>query len=155
MGTGGIAAVSVSRAWGRLPDVNLRERPVLLYDGECGLCTRVVSVALRLPADFDVRPWQGADLSAFAMSQATASQAVQWVDVDNSSCAGHLAVAAMLRASGGLWALLGRTMLLPGISAVAARAYEWVSANRGRARWPISATPACQRPAHRRPGRND
>lgn len=54
---------------------------------------------------------------------------------------GHAAIAAMLGTAGPLWRPLGRFLLLPGVSALAARAYALVAANRHRL---PGGTPACK-----------
>jgi predicted DCC family thiol-disulfide oxidoreductase YuxK len=122
---------------------------VLVYDGECGFCTRAVRWARRLPADVDVVAWQHAELPALGLSRVAAAGAVQWVDVDNRAQAGHRAVAALLQASGRPWSWLGRVMLVPGASWLCARAYHLVSANRHRL---PGGTPACALPPEQRPG---
>jgi predicted DCC family thiol-disulfide oxidoreductase YuxK len=127
----------------------LRKRPVLVYDGECGFCTRAVRWAQRLPADVDVVAWQHSDLPSLGLSQVAAAAAVQWVDVHNVAQAGHRAVAALLQTSGPAWSWLGRLMLLPGTSWLAAQAYRLVSANRRRL---PGGTPACALPPEQRPG---
>jgi predicted DCC family thiol-disulfide oxidoreductase YuxK len=71
------------------------------------------------------------------------------VDVDGRTQAGHCAVASVLRASRRPWPVLGRAMLLPGVSWVAARVYGWVAANRHRL---PGGTPACALPPEERPG---
>jgi predicted DCC family thiol-disulfide oxidoreductase YuxK len=132
--------------------VQLRARPVLVYDGECGFCTRAVRWALRLPAEMDVIAWQEADLPTLGLSRVAAAGTVQWVDIDNGAQSGHRAVAALLRASGRPWSWLGRAMLLPGASWLGAQVYRLVSANRHRL---PGGTPACALPPERRPGARD
>ena len=112
----------------------------LVYDGDCGFCTTAVSFVprLRLRAD-RVVAWQHADLPALGLTPQQCAEAVQWVDAAGTA-SGHRAVARLLMASGPLWWLLGRVLLLPGISAVAARAYALVADNRMRL---PGGTPAC------------
>lgn len=129
-----------------------RERPVLVYDGSCGFCTRSVRLALHLPGEFDVVAWQDADLPALGVSHVAVAESVHWVALDGSIAIGHRAIAALLAGSGRPWTWLGRGMLLPGASWLSARAYRWVSAHRHRLRWPLAGTPACQLPPDRRPG---
>lgn len=131
--------------------MQLRRRPVLVYDGECGFCTRAAGLARRLPVAMDVVAWQLADLTALGVTPAAAAEAVQWVERDNRSCSGHRAIAAMFGASGRPWSWLGRLMLLPGVSWLAGAVYHWVSVNRHRL---PGGTPACSLPPQRRPGGN-
>lgn len=112
----------------------------LVFDGDCGFCTSAVRLLprLRLRAD-RVVPWQLADLDALGLTPEQCAEAVHWVD-EGGTASGHRAVARLLQASGPAWGLLGRAMLLPGISALAARAYALVADNRSRL---PGGTPAC------------
>ena len=112
----------------------------LVYDGDCGFCTSAVSLIprLRLRAD-RVVAWQLADLPALGLTAEQAAAAVQWVDADGVA-SGHRAVARLLMASGPLWSLVGRALLLPVISPLAARVYALVADNRGRL---PGGTPTC------------
>ena len=118
--------------------------PVLVYDGDCAFCSssaRVVATRLRRsPADFAVEPWQHLDLDALGLTPAECDEAVRWVSADGIRDAGHVAVARALRASRWWVRPVGAVLLVPGISALAARAYAWVAANRHRL---PGGTPAC------------
>ncbi|MDQ1669312.1 MAG: hypothetical protein QOE40_1373 [Actinomycetota bacterium] len=128
-----------------------RPRPVLLYDGTCGFCTRTVETAVaRLGADVDYEPFQTADLAALGVSEAEAERSVTWVSPDGRIGQGSVAMARLLRASGGLWAVLGLLLLMPPVSWVAEAAYRLVS--RFRHLLP-GAEPALHRPLDRRPHR--
>ncbi len=84
--------------------------------------------------------WQQTDLDALGLSEEAASAAVQWVEVGGTIRSGHEAVAAALRSAGGVWALAGRLLLLPGTSPLAAGAYRLIANNRHRL---PGGTPAC------------
>jgi len=129
--------------------VPARVRPLLVYDGDCAFCTKSVRLVRRLHADVDVVAWQLADLPALGLTAQEADAAVQWVPADGRSAAGHRAVAAVLRASRQPWPIIGRLMLLPGLSWLAGRLYAWVAANRHRL---PGGTPACALPPEQRPG---
>lgn len=129
--------------------MSMRTRPVLVYDGDCGFCTRCVRVVERIHANADIVAWQFADLDDLGLTQAEASDAVQWVEPDGTVRGGHEAVAAILMNSGRLWRPFGRVMLLPGVSWLAARVYRLVAHNRHRL---PGGTPACAMPAEQRPG---
>jgi predicted DCC family thiol-disulfide oxidoreductase YuxK len=109
---------------------------VLLFDGECGFCTRLVEEAGdRLPADVDYRAFQTAPLATYGVSAAEARHSLHWVSVEGRLGHGSEAVARLLLASGGAWSLLGRLLLVPPFSFVAAGAY-WLVA-RTRAHIPL------------------
>jgi predicted DCC family thiol-disulfide oxidoreductase YuxK len=118
-------------------------RPVLLFDGDCAFCTTCARfVERRIRPRAEVVAWQFADLGALGVSAEQASDAVRWIGPDGAVSSGHEAIAAMLVASGPIWRLAGRTLLLPGISWVAARVYRLVADNRHRL---PGGTPACRR----------
>ena len=106
--------------------------PTLIYDGDCAFCQRCARwIAARLPAHAPVVPFQQADLAALGLSTEQASDAAWWIDSDGPQ-RGHRAVAAALRAAGGVWKPLGHTLTAPPISPVAAAVYELVARNRHR-----------------------
>jgi predicted DCC family thiol-disulfide oxidoreductase YuxK len=109
------------------------QRPALVFDGDCGFCTRSAAVARRvLPADCAVVPWQGADLAAVGTTAARAQQEVLWVPRTGDVVGGARAVAALLHEAGSGWALVGRLLQLPVVRALADRVYRVVAANRMR-----------------------
>jgi predicted DCC family thiol-disulfide oxidoreductase YuxK len=118
-------------------------RPVLLYDGDCAFCTSCARLAeKRVKPDAIVVPWQFADLAELGVTEEQAADAVQWVQADGTVRSGHEAIAAMLRTSGPTYRFIGRLLLLPGISSIAAKAYGLVATNRHRL---PGSTPACKR----------
>jgi predicted DCC family thiol-disulfide oxidoreductase YuxK len=120
-------------------------RPVLLYDGDCAFCTSCVRLAQkRIKPDAEIVAWQFADLAELGVSEEQAAAAVQWVESSGTVRSGHEAIAAMLSDAGPVWRAVGRILLLPGISWIAARAYRLVAANRHRL---PGGTPACERSA--------
>jgi predicted DCC family thiol-disulfide oxidoreductase YuxK len=123
--------------------MSLRERPVLVYDGDCAFCTKCAHAVERIGPDAEVVPWQFADLDDLGITEAQATEAVRWVEVDGRVRSGHEAIAASLIAAGGIWKLAGRTLLVPGISWFAARVYRLVARNRYRL---PGGTPACAMP---------
>jgi predicted DCC family thiol-disulfide oxidoreductase YuxK len=116
----------------------------LVYDGDCGFCTWVARLGERvLPAAVTIVPWQKTDLAALGLSAEAVRDAVQWVPDGPegvaqpahravSAQAGHRAIAAWFLASGLPWSVLGRALLVPGISWCAARIYRLISVNRHR-----------------------
>jgi predicted DCC family thiol-disulfide oxidoreductase YuxK len=125
-------------------------RPVLLFDGDCAFCTSCVRLVEKMIGpDAEIVAWQFADLAALGVSEEQAAAAVQWVRPDGAVRSGHEAIAAMLGSSGPIWRIVGRVLLLPGISWTAAQAYRLVAANRHRL---PGGTPACERPPAGSPG---
>ncbi len=117
--------------------------PLLLYDGDCAFCTscaRLIEKRIRPAAA--VVPWQFADLAELGVTAEQAADAVQWVGADGSVHSGHEAIATMLSTAGPIFRPIGRFLLLPGISWLAARAYRLIAANRQRL---PGSTPACKR----------
>lgn len=118
-------------------------RSVLLYDGDCAFCTSCARlIERRIRPRATVIPFQRADLGKLGVREAQAVEALQWVGADGVVRSGHEAVAAMLGAAGRPWRVLGRLLLLPGASGLAAAAYALVAANRHRL---PGGTPACRR----------
>lgn len=117
-----------------------RTRPVLVYDGDCAFCTQCARVLERLGPDAEIVAWQLTDLNKLGITEEQAAAAVQWVSPDRTVRSGHEAIAATLKSAGGIWEIAGRAMLLPGISAAAAKVYRLVAANRHRL---PGSTPAC------------
>ena len=122
---------------------------MLVYDGDCGFCTKCVRLVAKLPADIDVEAWQFADLPSLGLTEAAAGAALQWVELDGTIRAGHVAIAALLIRAGRGWAIIGRSLLLPGVSFLAAVTYRFIAANRGRL---PGGTAACALPPEQRPG---
>lgn len=117
-----------------------RERPVLLYDGDCGFCTTCVRLLERIEPDAEIIAWQLTDLAELGITEEQAADAVQWVQIDGAISSGHEAIAAVLSTAGGIWKIIGRTILVPGISWMAAKLYRLVADNRYRL---PGSTPAC------------
>jgi predicted DCC family thiol-disulfide oxidoreductase YuxK len=119
-----------------------RGRPVLVYDGDCGFCTTCAGLLERIGPDAEIVAWQLTDLAGLGITEKQAADAVQWVGHDGSVRSGHEAIAAVLGSAGRLWRVLGRALLMPGVSRLAARAYRLTADNRYRL---PGGTPACAR----------
>lgn len=118
---------------------------LLVYDGDCGFCTRSVRLAGRLPVRVAVTPvpWQAADLAPLGITAQRAQREVVFVAPSGRVSGGAAAVAALLRHCRGPWRLAGDVVALPLVRAAAAGVYRIVAANRHRL---PGATPACQLP---------
>lgn len=118
----------------------LRIRAVLVYDGDCALCSSSARLLEKIGSEARLVAWQQTDLGALGLTEEEATAAVRWVEADGAVRSGHEAIAAALVSAGGVWALVGRMLLLPAISPLAAAAYRLVAANRHRL---PGGTPAC------------
>lgn len=127
----------------------MTELPVLVYDGDCGFCTRSVRLAERLPVEARLLPWQEADLASLRTTEDRARHEVLWVDTTRRVFGGAAAVAELLKHCRGPVRLAGMIMSAPVVRTVAEWVYRRVSENRYRL---PGATPACQLPANQRPG---
>lgn len=126
--------------------------PVLLFDGDCGICTsssRFVTDLVRArPDDFDVMAWQDADLAALGLTPQQCDEALQWVSGNGRISSAQDAVARVLLQGRWPFRPLGALIALPGMNALAGVVYRWVAANRHRL---PGGTPACSLPAEHRP----
>lgn len=125
------------------------ERPVLLYDGECGFCTRSVRMLERLPADVRLLPSQATELAKLGIPESRARGEVLFVDAEDRTHGGAAAVAAFLKECGGVWRIGGSVLSAPVVRDIAAFAYHRISAIRDRL---PGATPACELPQDQWPG---
>lgn len=113
----------------------------LIFDGDCGFCTTSAGWARRIAPDVETVAWQLTDLDALGVTEAAARDAVQFVSDDGRVSGGADAMASLLISRGGLFGLLGRFALLPGVHAIAVALYKLVAANRYRL---PGGTPACR-----------
>jgi predicted DCC family thiol-disulfide oxidoreductase YuxK len=123
--------------------------PVLLYDGDCGFCTRAARFLERhIPVRAEIVAFQFADLDALGTTTDRARRELLWIE-DGRVHGGARAVARLLAGAGGPWRLLGLTMGVPPFRWAAQGGYRLVAANRHRL---PGGTPACRLPAAERPG---
>lgn len=112
----------------------------MLYDADCGFCTRSSAKVHLLGVDVTRASIQETDLGAFGIAESRALVEMPYVHPDGRVEYGHLAWAAIL-ATGPLPARgLGRLMRSGAVDPVAARVYRWVSEHRNRM---PGGTPAC------------
>ena len=122
-------------------------RPTLVYDADCGFCTRSVQFIQRWVDRrdrYDVRPWQELDLAAVGLTAQDCDEAAQFLMADGSVRSGHEAIASAATHGAPGWRPVGHLLLAPGISWVAARTYRWVATHRHRL---PGGTAACARPS--------
>lgn len=125
---------------------------VLLYDGDCGVCTKlsrfVTTRVRRTSTDFAVSAYQDADLEGLGLTAEQCDEALQWVSSSGRVSSAQDAVARVLLAGRLPYRPIGAVILIPGINAVAGVVYRWVAVNRHRL---PGGTPACSLPAAQRP----
>jgi predicted DCC family thiol-disulfide oxidoreductase YuxK len=117
---------------------------VLLYDGDCGFCTRsAMFLRKRLRTPVEVLPWQSVDLAPLGVTAAQCAEAVQYVAGGRVS-AGPAAVADVLRgARARLWRLAGWLLGRRPALVLAGPVYRWIARNRHRL---PGGTVACELP---------
>jgi len=118
---------------------------VLIFDGDCAVCTSCAEWARRhVTGAVDIVPWQRLDLAAHGLKTEDASSAAWWISPAGRRYRGHLAVSQTLRHCGGWLRPVGWLLSVPPVSWGAALAYSVIA--RYRHRLP-GATPACRLPA--------
>ena len=115
--------------------------PVLVFDGDCAMCSSLARRARRWLRLEWVEPWQRLDLAAIGLDEERCQAALQWVGADGSIDAAERAVMSALRHAGGVWRLPAAMLAAPGVRSLAAASYRWVARNRHRL---PGGTPACQ-----------
>ena len=104
---------------------------MLVYDGDCGFCTRCARWVETRARDVEVMPWQALDLRAVGLSGQQVRNAAYWLD-DGTTDHAEGAIARSLMACGRGYAVIGRALLLPGVRRVAGLGYRFVARHRGR-----------------------
>jgi predicted DCC family thiol-disulfide oxidoreductase YuxK len=120
--------------------------PVLIFDGDCGICTRLagfVSSAILPPAAGTVVPFQRLDLAPYGLDAQTCVEALQYVSRGGRVYAAQDAVARLLLGSRPWWRPVGAIIVIPGLNRLAGVVYRWVARNRHRL---PGGTPACAMP---------
>ena len=114
------------------PDVGQRDRPLALYDADCGFCTRWIGVVARRIPGVRVAALQASDLAALGVDADRAAQEMPLVRADGSVGYGHAAWADILRAAPPPVSLLGALLGSRALRRPAAWLYSLVARTRGR-----------------------
>lgn len=119
--------------------------PVLVFDGDCGICTTLSGVARRfvMPGRGTVAASYDLDLAHYGLTMEQCLEALQYVDDRGRVHAAQDAVARLLLAGAPWWKPFGAVLLLPGVNVLAGVGYRWVARNRYRL---PGATAACAMP---------
>jgi len=127
------------------PALPLTDRPVhhtLLYDGDCGFCSRAIRwIDRHVHPGTDLIAWRRADLERWSLQEADLDRAVQWIGADGSRAEGAAALARVLGTAGLEWRIVRHLLEAPGVERLAAATYARVARHRHRL---PGATDACR-----------
>lgn len=115
----------------------------MLYDADCGFCTRAAQQVHRLGVRAEVVTIQASDLKALRIDPDRAEREMPFVGDDGSVTYGHVAWAETLKTGPLPTKLLGQVIGSRVIAPLAARVYRWVSTHRTRL---PGGTPECALP---------
>ena len=110
-------------------------KAVLIYDGDCGICTDSAKWTRKHVVDRDsvrITPFQELDLVAFGLTLDDVANAAWWIDPDGRKWRGHLAAARAFEHCSRRWRILGRVLRTWPVSVGAAALYRWIADNRQR-----------------------
>ncbi|MFK5582648.1 MULTISPECIES: thiol-disulfide oxidoreductase DCC family protein [unclassified Serinicoccus] len=106
------------------------DRPLVLYDADCGFCTLSAGWIPRLGARVDVVPLQSRDLAALGVDADRALLEIPVLLPGGEVAWGHHAFAQVLRHCPVPLPLLGRVLGSRVLERPASAAYRWVAAHR-------------------------
>lgn len=123
--------------------VNSEVGPLLVFDGDCGFCTRSARwIQRRLPDGVRVEPWQLLNLDELGLTVDDVTGAAWWLSPTQPRPArGHEAIGWALAAAGGVWGAVGRLIVRRPGSWLARPVYAVIARNRHRM---PGGVPACQ-----------
>jgi predicted DCC family thiol-disulfide oxidoreductase YuxK len=109
-------------------------RGLLIYDGDCGFCTRTAGwLRRRLPEGYRIEPSQRIEhLEDLGLDRAKVHEAAYWVDPDGRQHRGHRAIVRAVESSGGVLGPLSRVTKVWPLDPLASWVYEVVARNRHR-----------------------
>jgi predicted DCC family thiol-disulfide oxidoreductase YuxK len=114
---------------------------VLLYDADCGFCTRAALAVPKLRLAIGVCALQSVDLPALGVDPARAGREIPFVAASGAVSYGHLAIAGALSTGPLPTRLVGSVLRTPGLSRIFGALYALIAANRHRL---PGGTPACK-----------
>lgn len=103
---------------------------LMLYDADCGFCTRTAQRVPLLGTDVEMAALQSKDLPALGVDPVRALEEMPFVHTDGTVVYGHHAWAAILRSGPLPVRLAGVALGSRIIEPLARRVYAWVSSNR-------------------------
>jgi predicted DCC family thiol-disulfide oxidoreductase YuxK len=121
--------------------------PLLVFDGDCAFCTRSASwIEAGWRGNASAIAWQRLDptqLQELGLTPDDCREAAWWIDSSGSRYKGHRAIGQALLAATGWKRPLGRVILAPPLSPIAAIVYRVIA--RLRFRFPRGSA-ACRLP---------
>ncbi|MDO4784926.1 MAG: DUF393 domain-containing protein [Propionibacteriaceae bacterium] len=116
---------------------------LLLYDADCGFCTRCAQwLGRAAPArGYRIAPWQETDLDSLGLTPQQCDEAAWFIAADGTRHRGSAAIAQALLHGSAALRPLGVLLTFPGVRWLAALGYGWVA--RFRHRLP-GGTPRCR-----------
>lgn len=107
---------------------------LLIYDGDCGFCTRTAAwLRRRLPKGYEVQASQRlADLEELGLDRRRVHEAAYWIDPDGRRHRGHRAIIRALESSRGVLGLLSKAAGAWPLDSLASWVYAVVARNRHR-----------------------
>ncbi len=125
----------------------------LIYDADCGFCTRSARWLAGPRADrIRIVPWQAIpDLAALGLREEDVTTQAYWQEDSGALKPGSEAIGAAMVARGGPAVAVGRLITSPSVAPVAATVYRWVAAHRHRM---PGSTDACRLPAPSEPAKD-
>jgi predicted DCC family thiol-disulfide oxidoreductase YuxK len=109
-------------------------RGLLIYDGDCGFCTRTAAwLRRRLPAGYEIQASQRLpDLEALGLDKRKVHEAAYWIDPGGRRHRGHRAVLRAVEESGGVLGSLAPLASVWPLDLLASWVYGAVARNRHR-----------------------
>jgi predicted DCC family thiol-disulfide oxidoreductase YuxK len=108
-------------------------RPVFVYDGDCGFCTRSVTwIYARVEPRPPAVPYQRADLAGLGVTEERARHEVLWIGADGTVHGGVRAFGRLLASGRRRWWPAGAALRFPLITWLAHPVYRLVARNRYR-----------------------
>lgn len=101
----------------------------LLYDGDCGFCTRSATW-LAARGTVPTEPWQRRDRLPAGLTEEDVTARAYWLEDDRPVAGGAEAIARALQARGGLYGPYGRLLRTRLLRGVAERSYRRIAHHR-------------------------
>lgn len=115
----------------------------LLYDPDCGFCTKAAGWLVRRGFDCEIEPMTPSRLDELDVDLPTAARQIPFVDDQGRVTYGAQAFASALQTGSLPWRAAGLAIRLPMVSCLAQSVYQQVANNRQRL---PGGTSSCQLP---------